>query len=246
MRHAALLLILAACVHAQKWQDLLLPEPRHIVGVVVDQGGQPVAEARIDHSNDRGQVHQTDAQGRFELDTQAPALVIRKAGFQSEYVRTQETTDARVTLRELGKRREFPTCTSSGKYDGIDGWGASFRFPKTAGVHVSEQGHDIDHGARSYYVDTKQGRKGIMHGSGPMWSFGTPSDLDVWRLVNYEEIAYSAGAQLIIDARGQMRDGNCWRYLGKFGESASYSGVDEATAKILDRFLDGACLPGSR
>ena len=46
----------------------------------------------------------------------------------------------------------------------------------------------------------------------------------------------------IIDARGQSPGGKRWRQLGKFAESASYSDVDEATAKILDRFLDGACL----
>ena len=35
------------------------------------------------------------------------------------------------------------------------------------------------------------------------------------------------------------QNGERWRSLGKFGESASYSDVDEATAKILDNFLEG-------
>lgn len=110
------------------------------------------------------------------------------------------------------------------------------------GVNVSGQGQDIDYGARGYYVDTPQGPKGIRHGSGPMWSFGTPPDRDVWRSVKYEEVVHDVGGLTIIDARGQLPNGDRWRYLGKFGESASYSDVDEATAEILDKFLDGACI----
>jgi len=33
-----------------------------------------------------------------------------------------------------------------------------------------------------------------------------------------------------------------WRYLGVFGESAFYRDVNEATARILDHVIDGACL----
>lgn len=61
------------------------------------------------------------------------------------------------------------------------------------------------------------------------------------RSVEYEETTYDFEGLPIIDARGQLPDGQWWRYLGKFGESASYSGVDPAAAKVLDTVLDGAC-----
>jgi hypothetical protein len=242
LRMVSGLLLAVAFLDGQGIRDLLLPQSRHIVGVVVDPEGKSIPEAPIDHTNDRRQLHQTDANGRFELDTQAPAIVIRKAGFQSELVRTQDATEIRVTLRKLTGARSFPACAATGQFEGIDGWGASFQFSKVPGVKASNQGQDIDYGARSYYVDTSQGPKGIRHGSGPMWSFGMPIDQDVWRSVKYEEITFDFGGFPIIDARGQFQNGNRWRYLGKFGESASYSDVDEATAKILDQFLDGACL----
>lgn len=73
-----------------------------------------------------------------------------------------------------------------------------------------------------------------------------PSDQDMWRSVNYEEIAYDIGGLTIIDARGQLPNGQRWRYLGKFDESASYSDIEEVTAKTLDRFLDGACSDPTR
>jgi len=62
-----------------------------------------------------------------------------------------------------------------GQYEGIQGSGASFHFPRISDVKASRQGADTDYGARSYDIDTKQEPKGIRHGSGPLWSFGTPS-----------------------------------------------------------------------
>jgi hypothetical protein len=233
--------ILTACVQGQPLQSLLLPEARHIVGVVVDLEGKPIAEANIDHTGDLQHAHQNDSEGRFELDTRAPALVIRKAGFRSVLMRTQNTTKVRLTLLKAGKD-VFPTCTNTGSYEGTGGRGASFQFQKTPGVIAGQQGHGIDAAERSYYADTKQGRKGILHGIGPSWSFGIPIDRNVWRSVKYAETTFDAGGSTIIDARGQFPNGNLWRELDKFSESASYSDVDVETAKILDRFLDGACV----
>ena len=237
---------MATCMQAQTVQDVLLPESRHIAGMVFDPEGKPVVEARIDHSGDSRKNHQTDSKGRFELDTRAPIFIVRKAGFRSELVRTQNATEVRVTLQKLSKGRAFPICSSTGRYEGIEGWGASLQFSRVSGVKASRQSRDIDYGARSYYTETKQGPKGIMHGSGPLWSWGVPLDGDVWRSVAYEESAFDAGGMMIIDARGKMANGNQWRYLGKFGESASYSEVDETTARVLDQFLDGACLKSSK
>ncbi len=60
--------------------------------------------------------------------------------------------------------------------------------------------------------------------------------------MTYYEVTYEAGRVTIIDARGQLPNGDRWRNLVMFGEYASYSAVDEATVKLLDQFLDGACM----
>ena len=86
---------------AQKAQPLLLPEARHIAGVVVDAQGKPVAEASVDHTYDQLHAHKTDPEGRFELDTRAPAVVVRRAGYRSEVIRTMDATQVRVMLRKL-------------------------------------------------------------------------------------------------------------------------------------------------
>jgi hypothetical protein len=119
------IILAVACSLGQPIQSLLLPQARHIVGTVVDAQGAKVAEARIEHSNDHRQEHLTNAAGRFELETRAPIVVIRKAGFRSELVRTKDATEVQVTLRKLSDSRPFPICSQAGPYEGIEGWGAS-------------------------------------------------------------------------------------------------------------------------
>jgi hypothetical protein len=224
----------------------LLAEPINVTGLVIDTQGRPVADASIDHSNDTRQAHKTDSDGRFELATRAPALVFRKAGFRSELVRSQNATEIRITLQRTSDLAKFPICSGAGRYEGLEGSSASFQFPRIEGIKARPQVFSIDADVRTYDAHTKP-RKAITHGSGSVWSRGIPSDLDVWKSVKYEEAAFSApGATAagitIIDARGQFGNGNRWRYLGNLGESAVYSDVDERTATVFDRLLDGACL----
>lgn len=242
-------LLVATSAAGQTTQSLLLPEAVHITGTVVDQEGKPIVAARIEHhSSDLRTLRETDAlrrtdpEGRFAFDTHAPSVVVRKAGFRSVFLQTSNAKGVRIIL-QASPSRLFPICRSTSKFDSIQkGWGASFWFPKLPGVNASGQLQDIDYGQRNYFVKTKDGPKGIRHGSGALWSYGFPSDFDVWQSAEYEETAFEDGRILIVDARGRFPNGNRWRYLGKFGESADYSNVDEATAKILDQVLDGACV----
>jgi hypothetical protein len=147
-----------------------------------------------------------------------------------------------VVLRRLSQSQVLPACGNDGRHEGIEGWNALFQFPRTPGVRVSKQGRDVDCGIRVYSVETSEGRKWIMHGSGPNWSYGTPFPPDVWQSISYEERTFIAGGWTITDARGKLANGLCWRSLCRLGESAEYWNVDEATAKILDLVIDGACI----
>jgi len=224
---------------------LLLAQARHVSAVVVDPEGKPVAEAWIDHAGfgTRGpRAPRTDSEGRFALDTRAPVVVIRKAGFRSEVLRTPDASEVRITLQKAVGVRALQVCSYCKTCEGLEGWGAWFFFPMTPEVTAGPQGADIDYGARGYYTDTQQGRKAIRHGAGPLWSDGMPFDEDVWRSVEYRETSFEFRGVTIIDARGKLPNGKCWRCLGRPGESADYRDVDEATARILDRVLDGVCL----
>lgn len=232
-RLVAAMVWVAASLEAQAIEDLLLPEVRRIAGTVVDLAGRPVAGARIDHSDSPRQTHQTDAAGRFELSTRAPVLVIRKPGYRSGLVRTRDADEPAITLRPL-ESMSWPCRLASTP--------ATRESCRTA-PHPSIPTYDprcAQARKTGVFIQTKSGPKGIRHGSGPMWSLGTPRDREVWRSVEFEEVTYDFEGQTIIDARGQLPDGQWWRYLGMFGESASYSVVDPAAAKVLDKVLD-AC-----
>ncbi len=238
--------VAVVCVAAdkatEKYDDPRLPTALHVAGIVLDQARQPIAGATIDHTDIQHQVFKTDSEGKFSVDTRAPALVIRRAGFRSELFHPQKETEVRVTLLKQTPLRTFPACPSGGAFEGIDGWDAELQFPMIVGMKPGRQITDADYGARHYDIKTKRSRRGIMHASGSFWSWGKPLDADIWRSVTYEEVSLDAGAETLLDARGRFSNGNRWRTLGKPGESAFYSDVEEATAKLLDQVLDGGCL----
>ena len=116
-------------------------------------------------------------------------------------------------IQQKTRDSHFPTCSRTEEYVGIDGWHASFQFPKVDGITASAQSQDADCGARSYYLESVPGHPGIMHGSGPMWSFGMPPWENVRRSVRYQENTYDLVGVTIADARGELPNGNLWRFL---------------------------------
>lgn len=233
---------MAVSAHAQSYQDLLLPQSRHISGTVVDEDGKPVAGVRLDHLDDQRHEYRTDENGWFELDTRAPAFVLRQDGFRSQLLKTQSTVESRVVLHQASGRSSFPPCSVTGRYVGHDVGGSRFRFLEMRDVKAGPWASDIDYVTRKYLARAKSKNRAIQHSSGPLWGLGLPSVLDIWRSNSIDERAFRFGRTLITDSKGTLDNGNRWRSLGMFGESASYSDVTEATAQILDRFMDEACL----
>jgi len=232
----------AASLVAQPRSPLLLPSARHIVGVVLDEQGNPIEGASVDHTDpSRSDRTATDSAGKFDLWIDAPSFVIRKAGYHGLLVQTANlgAPELRFVLQKSAAR--LRVCSGGEIPDDVYGYRISFEFPKLPGIEEAS-GRDVDYSTRSYYINTANGPKGIQHGQGAMWSFGVPLDDNVWRSVSYEDISFRAGRITIVDARGQYANGGRWRFLGKFGETASYEDVDEKTAAILDRVLDGGCL----
>jgi hypothetical protein len=133
------------------------------------------------------------------------------------------------------------SCANKSSCKAIVGFGGIFCLSKVDGVEVSEQGNDVDYGLRFFSVQSKDEVKSILHGSGPTWDWGVPSNEDVWRSVDYSEQQSMVGSHRVLDARGRTSDGQFWRYVGRLGESASYRDVDTESAALLDKVLDGVC-----
>jgi hypothetical protein len=227
-------------VLSRRAASLLLPVEQGISGLVTDSLGHPIAGASVEHTNSTDKELVTDATGHFELSTRAPALVIRKIGYDSAFVRNKNAQSVHITLQP--SQGVLAACSSKSLCKTIDGFGSIFCFSKINGVKVSEQGNDIDYGMRIFSIRAKNGRKFVRHGSGPMWSFGIPENEDVWDSIDYSEKTYRAGRAVVVDAKGKTSAGKLWRYIGRLGESASYDDVDQDSAVLLDRVLDGLCI----
>ena len=218
---------------------LLLPDTQQASGIVSDSSGRPISGAVIQHLGRSNSDGTTDSSGHFEFSTRVPAFVIRKVGYESVLVRTENAHAIQITLKQ--SEAAIPACSSKSVCT-TAGWGTVFCFANIRGVTTSEQINDIDYGKRIYSVRSKHGRQAMSHGGGPMWGAGLPFDEDVWSSVEYSEKSYRYGAGVIIDAKGKSASGKFWRSIGRFGETATYRDVDQESAALLDRVLDGMCI----
>ncbi|MCX6604444.1 MAG: carboxypeptidase-like regulatory domain-containing protein [Acidobacteria bacterium] len=242
MKVFAIGFLLAMGLGGQASKDLLLSEARTINGLVVDQDNAPVKDALIFHAALDG-VPSTNSQGRFRIATRAPAIVIRKAGYASAFLRTGDiAADDEMQLVLKPITRTLRACSGTEAFVTLEGLDASFRFAPMPQIQASEQGRDVDYGIRSYLSKTPKGDRRIAHGSGPTWGGGWPLNPDVWASRKLEEVCFEIDGRTIYDARGERADGTRWRTLGVFGETATYRNVDKDASIILDKFIDGVCV----
>jgi len=235
MKLVVLLAVFALWAQAQT-------EPRYIAGGVVDQTGNPIPRVQISYTGSEFAYNETDGEGKFALQTKAPAIVFRKEGFSSAFVRFSAElplSNLRVVLATSTGARTLPNCPRGKSLMGTAG--GQLYFPKIPSVKQGRQGSDIDYAFRTYSISTRNGPQDIFHAAGPLWSPGSPSVVEVWKLVKYSETYLMAGEWPVIEARGEYPDGKRWRFLGRPFETASYSEVDPASARVLDRVFDGVC-----
>jgi hypothetical protein len=218
----------------------MLPRATHLSGIVTDIDGKPLADVWIHHTGLQGQITKTNAEGRFEIETRAPAIVFRKDGFKGRYYRVEQ--DATVEVK-IDPAPPLKACPSSASCLSLKGFMSTFCLPKVRGVSVTAQGNDVDYGQRLFLIQTPRGKQGVQHAAGPMWGSGLPLDEDVWSAVEYHETDYrDLEGFLVIDARGKASNGQCWRVLGHAFETASYRKLSADEASLLDKVLDGVCL----
>ena len=199
-----------------------------IAGTVTDASGKPLQNARIDHTGKRVIVVatslamepspdeiRTDAEGHFRVVTDVPAIVVRKSGYESQRLRLSGDAQVKVTLQRI---RSTSRCKLS-----------------VEPAFKTKVANDVDYTATWFYIKSKDGRKGIISGSGSSYSWGAPRDADVWTSVEYAEFMYESG---IIDASGHSADGKYWRVRSVFGAASQYYGQTREMAEKLDCVMD--------
>ncbi len=215
---------------------LLLQAPQTVTGVVLDDAGNPVAGAHIDHSDVQAREQLfSDDHGRFQIRTRAPALIVRKLGYDGQLVRLSKTPSIHVVLHRATRR--LAVCAAHCRT--LDSSASALCLPPIPGVQPGEPGRYEDTFVRAF---TLAGSAEMLHGAGAHWSLGIPYTGDVWESSDYSEYSFLGKGADIVDARGTAPGGKRWRYLGRFGESVSYYEAEPATAAAFDRVIDGVCL----
>lgn len=216
----------------------------HLSGTVVDENGQPVAEASIGHFSDKpnsvADRINLDASGRFSVEIRSPAIVIRKEGYKSVRLHAQDGDGVKVQLESLAKSgQSFPVCDGASLSDEKRLW-PRFRLPESRELSMSK-GSDVDYEGQIFRLKGVHGKNYLVHGWGPTWSFGVPLDEEVWNSVIYEERVFNMNPISVLDARGTLGNGTRWRLVASFGETLGYDGVNEKVAAAFDAILDRTC-----
>jgi len=225
---------------------MLLPKPLNIANVVMDAEGKPIEGASL-HLTDRWQDpktklwidRQTDASGRFEVETDVPVIVVRQAGFESFVLKTPNANQERIVL--VPTNRSIPACPKKPRCRAIRT--GTFCFPKTPGISAEDEVGGLDAVDRVYGVKTAKGRKYFQHGAGFSWSYDSPRSGDVWTASDYHEVVF---ANRIVDASWHDPEGFYQRYFGYGLETIEYKQLDAAAASKADEMIDGVCLLSHR
>ena len=199
-----------------------------VTGIVKDATGKPIENARIDHTGKEVFVAPTsvawkpspyeigtDAEGKFRVVTDVPAIVVRNPGYESQRVRITGDAQLEITLQRI---RSTSRC----------------KLPAPPAFKTKDA-NDVDYTAKWFYIQTKGGPQGIISGSGPTYSGGAPDDEQVWTSVEYAEIMLDSG---VVDASGHSADGKYWRSRSIFGAAAQYYNQTRENAEKLDCVMD--------
>ena len=159
----AAILICAASLFAQTSspsspQSLLLPQPIHVKGQVVEEDGRPIAGVVVMHAILKQELA-TGSDGRIEFDTVAPSFSLEFPGYTGERLQTRDAADFHVILRKSPRGVTFPVCSSTALASKTPGWNGVFQLPKEEGMEASSERIDVDYYYRA--VEVKSGHRKV-------------------------------------------------------------------------------------
>ncbi len=161
---------------------LLFSKPVTVCGITVDSSGSPVRGVRIAYVAVQGPLAlmepftETNADGRFRFETLGPAIVFRKDGFESQFVRVSSgQIELRIVLKPAPVADVIPICQAGSHCASI----GMFCLPRIKGVGIGNKEWDIDASERSFTVRTKFRHWQMIHGAGPSWGGPGPPSRDV-------------------------------------------------------------------
>jgi hypothetical protein len=230
-----------------------LAVPVSMSGVILDSSGHAVADVEIyegraarsgvaQWGKARWEIVRGEQEGRFSIRTDAPFIVFRKAGFESQRVRCINRPDKTVITLVPASRR-LPVRPANSDCAGLPR--SAFCFPNVAGIRVGNPYSTGDSTARDFSSFRNKDATLKHDCCGWVTTDGLPALSYMWQSVLYKETVYEVGGLLILDAKGMSSSGKMWHFLGRDGEYAGYNdyrGLDPKDAALLDKLVDGVCI----
>jgi hypothetical protein len=224
------------------------PYERTTVGRVVDTRGRPIAGVTVNAA--MMALGETAADGTFRLEGASDVVRFYKPGYHPATRLAETFADPVVLERATTRPRVLPACTGA-RADWPDiGW---LRVPTPTGVtrhHVTDDDHV---GSRWELGDGM-----LVHGAGPLWSYGFPSGARLRGLTDVQDLLVrrpmpatsdmSPDEDLVLDIRGTKPNGRRYRFVGVLMETFEYAEATPEQAAVFDRMLDSMCYvePGPR
>jgi len=210
-----------------------------IEGRVTDAEGNPLVG--VDVYGERAAA-ETDAEGKYTLKSMDEVVFFDSPGYQPlTRIREKDSRTVDATLTpESDTTWIVPTCQTPGTVRELVNYPMHFSIPRHQKI-VST--FDVDYGRLilPHKVGSKKFHLVIMYG--PYASNGRPWKELYLDSVSLRERRWKSGGLQGLDARGVLRDGTQWRYVGIIlFESGSYERVPTAAATAFDAILDSMCV----
>jgi hypothetical protein len=137
----------------------------------------------------------------------------------------------------------IPICTASSESKKMIGDRYLLTLPKRAKVKT---GMDIDYSSYSISYGKKKNRVWLSEMFGPL-VLGqiVPKDL-IESSVKVTPRIWKRGDVTVSDKKGQLKNGNYWRYFGETGELIRYEDVSAEAAEYFDSIIDTVCFRARR
>jgi hypothetical protein len=208
-----------------------------ISGTVVDSKGEPIAGAAIDFALPMGipSGPTSGADGTFSVLMRGPALVIRKPGFQSVRLLTQDAATRPVKVVLTVVEGQPPLCSPIASFAGLEKVG--FRFPKKVDGVL-----ELEPKPNHFGVDTGTDFFEMTYRRAGANKNGVPDYVSVRDSVEYQEIVYNYHGFRLIDAWGKKSDGKVWREIRLADKYVGYPSAVPSAAVLFDQMMNSFCI----
>jgi hypothetical protein len=182
----------------------------------------------------------TNENGEFKLENRGKVLFLQHPDFEPLIkILDERVNEVEITLQPLNlKKISFSTCSTVNKSD----WtGRKMRFPitKIKGV-IKETGEDSNALKVEY---SRQSERSFMNMFwGTMATNGLPPEELILASKSYLIRSIKFNKWLGIEFKGELENGRFWRYIGREGESISYSSSSREASKYFDSIIKRMCI----